>query len=206
MIHHYTWSSMLFFLLSPWWNVSSLHLPHVICTWTSAVKLRLINMFSGKETKEDGLKPCTSGLFVRPWGIQGKWAISEGVQARLGGVNTMCYHCAVWPKVPMWLNSKKKVLSLVFCSFLLPSSQLKCSPLSSSSDVSCAACSLGQVSSMSVATGTYIRIPNTAKSSEGQDCFLGCRCDSKGELEHCRPLPCLQRRHCMLGAGNKQGG
>ena len=70
----------------------------------------------------------------------------------------------------------------------------------------CAACSLGQVSSMSVATGTYVRIPNTAQSSEGQDCFLGCHCDSKGELEHCRPLPCLQRRHCMLGAGNKQGG
>ena len=68
------------------------------------------------------------------------------------------------------------------------------------------ACSLGQMSSMSVATGTFVRIPDTTRSSESQDCFLGCRCDSKGEMEHCRPLSCLQRRHCMLGAGNKQGG
>ncbi|XP_076460929.1 reversion-inducing cysteine-rich protein with Kazal motifs-like [Babylonia areolata] len=66
------------------------------------------------------------------------------------------------------------------------------------------ACSLGQMSSMSVATGTFVRIPDPARSNERKDCYLGCRCDSKGQMEHCRPLPCLQRRDCMLGAGNKQ--
>ncbi|KAL8576251.1 hypothetical protein ACOMHN_006174 [Nucella lapillus] len=66
------------------------------------------------------------------------------------------------------------------------------------------ACSLGQMSSMSVATGTFVRIPDPARSSERRDCHLGCRCDSRGQMEHCRPLPCLQRRDCMLGSGNKQ--
>ncbi|XP_070209920.1 reversion-inducing cysteine-rich protein with Kazal motifs-like [Littorina saxatilis] len=66
------------------------------------------------------------------------------------------------------------------------------------------ACSLGQVSSMLVATGTYVRIPNPDSSSADTDCFLGCRCDSKGELEHCRPLTCLHKRSCMLGTGNEQ--
>lgn len=66
------------------------------------------------------------------------------------------------------------------------------------------ACSMGQVSSMRVPTGTHVRIPDTSRSSPDQDCFLGCRCDSKGELEHCTALPCLQRKLCMLGQGNKQ--
>lgn len=66
------------------------------------------------------------------------------------------------------------------------------------------ACMLGEVSSVVVPRGAYIRIPDTARSSESEDCFLGCRCDSSSKLEQCRPMECLQRRQCMLGTGNKQ--
>ncbi|PVD29570.1 hypothetical protein C0Q70_08824 [Pomacea canaliculata] len=65
------------------------------------------------------------------------------------------------------------------------------------------ACTLGKVSSMRVPAGAYVRIPNTAGQA-GDDCFLGCRCSSKGVLEHCKPLPCLQRRNCVLGPANTQ--
>jgi hypothetical protein len=64
---------------------------------------------------------------------------------------------------------------------------------------------LGEVSSVLVPRGTYVRIPDTIRSTEAQDCFMGCHCDSSSKIEHCRALECLHRKACMLGSGNKQG-
>ncbi|KAK7483912.1 hypothetical protein BaRGS_00024796, partial [Batillaria attramentaria] len=50
------------------------------------------------------------------------------------------------------------------------------------------ACSLGQVSNMLVQTGTHVRIPDTARSSGDQDCFLGCRCDNSACPTQYKPV------------------